>query len=185
MLTLYTELNIVYKGSLDNNCFVNECSVDYCENIASSHTFFLKVGKCSCFNLRIVLVESQFLGLFMYYFSFSFLYFSFPVITDIWTAKIVCKKYFQLMIAQNWFLVRIISLSTLSGFSTSLTRKEFSILMWHNANIASAKNRLNGVENLFCSCVSKIFWLPWNGETTLVRSIQNFSHWNPKKSQHS
>lgn len=78
MLTLYTGLNIVYKGSLDNNCFVNECSVDYCENIASSHTFFLKVGKCSCFNLRIVLVESQFLGLFMYYFSFSFLYFSFP-----------------------------------------------------------------------------------------------------------
>ena len=87
MLTLYTELNIVYKGSLDNNCFVNECSVDYCENIASSHTFFLKVGKCSCFNLRIVLVESQFLRLLIYvlfFFLFFIFFFSLvPVITDI------------------------------------------------------------------------------------------------------
>lgn len=100
----------------------------------------------------------------LFFFLFFIFFFSLvPVITDIWTAKIVSKNYFQLMIAQNWFLVRIISLSTLSGFSTSLTRKEFSILMRHNANIASAKNRLNGVENLFCSCVSKICWLPWNG----------------------
>lgn len=123
------------------------------------------MGKCSCFNLQIVLVESLFLASLCIIFLSLFYLFLFLSSCHYWYLNrencfweiFPTNDCAKLISCPNHVVVDVVS------FPASLTRKEFSILMRHNANIASTKNRLNGVENLFCSCVSKICWLPWNG----------------------